>query len=95
MIKHFSVLYVGHIELENVGQDGTPADMRRYPNERLIEAFRMAGDVAKVMDRLDYYALWMAEHHFQHEGYESIPNLHLIGDLFGDPDPATEVRLWV
>ena len=37
MIKHFSVLYVGQIELENVGRDGTPADTRLYPNERLIE----------------------------------------------------------
>jgi len=79
MIKHFSVLYVGHIELENVGIDGTPADTRRYPNERVIEAFRMATDVAKEMDRHDFYALWMAEHHFQHEGYECIPNLILLG----------------
>jgi alkanesulfonate monooxygenase SsuD/methylene tetrahydromethanopterin reductase-like flavin-dependent oxidoreductase (luciferase family) len=79
MIKHFSVLYVGHIEIENVGKEGTPADARRYPNERVIEAFRMAGDVAKVLDQLDYYALWMAEHHFQHEGYECIPNLILLG----------------
>ena len=79
MIKHFSVLYVGHIELENVGIDGTPADTRRYPNERVIEAFRMAADVAKVMDQHDFYALWMAEHHFQHEGYECIPNLILLG----------------
>jgi alkanesulfonate monooxygenase SsuD/methylene tetrahydromethanopterin reductase-like flavin-dependent oxidoreductase (luciferase family) len=79
MIKHFSVLYVGHIELENVGNDGIPADARRYPNERVIEAFRMATDVAKVMDRYDFYALWMAEHHFQHEGYECIPNLILLG----------------
>jgi alkanesulfonate monooxygenase SsuD/methylene tetrahydromethanopterin reductase-like flavin-dependent oxidoreductase (luciferase family) len=78
MIKHFSVLYVGHIEMENIGKDGTPADARRYPNERLIEAFRMATDVAKEMDRLDFYALWMAEHHFQREGYECIPNLILL-----------------
>ena len=33
MITKFSALYVGHIELENVGKDGTPADQRRYPNE--------------------------------------------------------------
>ena len=78
MIRHFSVLYVGHIEMENIGKDGTPADARRYPNERLIEAYRMATDVAKVMDRLDFYALWMAEHHFQREGYECIPNLILL-----------------
>ena len=27
------------------------------------------------MDDLGYDALWFAEHHFQHEGYECIPNL--------------------
>ena len=31
MIKHFSILYVGQIELENVGRDGTPADARLLP----------------------------------------------------------------
>src|ERR671915_642592 len=87
MIRHFSVLYVGHIEIENVGKEGTPADARRYPNERVIEAFRMAGDVAQVMDRLDYYALWMAEHHFQHEGYEFFPILTLLG-----PSRATQTQ---
>ena len=66
MIKHFSVLYVGQIELENVGRDGTPADARRYPNERLIESFGMAEEVAVLMDELGFYALWTAEHHFQH-----------------------------
>ncbi|MBI3328485.1 MAG: LLM class flavin-dependent oxidoreductase, partial [Nitrospinae bacterium] len=78
MIKYFSTLYVGHIEMENIGVDGTPADARRYPNERVIESFRMATDLAKLMDRLDFYALWMAEHHFQREGYECIPNLILL-----------------
>ena len=31
------------------------------------------------MDELGYYALWTAEHHFQHEGYEVFPNLILLG----------------
>ena len=31
------------------------------------------------MDELGYYALWMAEHHFQREGYECIPNIILLG----------------
>ena len=30
MIKRFSTLYIGHIELENCGHAGTPADDRRY-----------------------------------------------------------------
>ena len=79
MIKHFSALYVGNIDLENVGSQGTPADQRRYPNERLIESLSTATEVAKLMDDLDFYAMWMAEHHFQIEGYECIPNLILLG----------------
>ena len=78
MITKFSVLYVGQIELDDVGIDGTPADARRYPNERLAEAFFTARDVAQLMDDLGYYCLWTAEHHFQHEGYEVFPNLILL-----------------
>ena len=66
MITKFSVLYVGQIELENVGLQGTPANDRRYGNERLAEAFHTAKDVAQHMDELGYYCLWTAEHHFQH-----------------------------
>jgi alkanesulfonate monooxygenase SsuD/methylene tetrahydromethanopterin reductase-like flavin-dependent oxidoreductase (luciferase family) len=78
MITKFSALYVGQIELENVGRDGTPADARWYPNERLAEAFQMAREVAQLMDELGYYCLWTAEHHFQREGYEVFPNLVLL-----------------
>jgi alkanesulfonate monooxygenase SsuD/methylene tetrahydromethanopterin reductase-like flavin-dependent oxidoreductase (luciferase family) len=79
MITKFSVLYVGQIELDNIGRDGTPADLRRYPNERLAEAFWTARDVAQVMDDLGYECLWTAEHHFQREGYEVFPNLIQLG----------------
>ncbi len=79
MIDKFSVLYVGNIDLENVGGDGTPADDRRYPSERLTESLDTAVQAAELMDELGFYALWMAEHHFQHEGYECIPNIILLG----------------
>jgi hypothetical protein len=52
MITKFSVLYVGQIELDRVGRDGTPAGQRRYPNERLVEAFHTARDIAQHMDEL-------------------------------------------
>jgi alkanesulfonate monooxygenase SsuD/methylene tetrahydromethanopterin reductase-like flavin-dependent oxidoreductase (luciferase family) len=78
MISKFSVLYVGQIELDNIGRDGTPADARRYPNERLTEAFWTARVIAQTMDELGYDCLWMAEHHFQREGYEVFPNLILL-----------------
>jgi len=79
MIKRFSVLYVGQIDLENPGLDGTPADQRRYPNEKLVEAYGNAVALAKRMDELGYYCMWTAEHHFQREGYECFPNLILLG----------------
>src|ERR1700681_2041571 len=75
IIKRFHGLYVGQIDLDNIGLNGTPANDRRYSSERLAEAFETSKQVAQVMDELGYDAFWAAEHHFQHEGYECIPNL--------------------
>jgi alkanesulfonate monooxygenase SsuD/methylene tetrahydromethanopterin reductase-like flavin-dependent oxidoreductase (luciferase family) len=78
MIKRFSTLYVGHIELEECGLAGRVADERRYPNTRLAEAFDTAVELARAVDGLGYETLWLAEHHFQHEGYECIPNIPML-----------------
>ena len=78
MITKFSVLYVGHIQLEDIGRDGKPSDERRYPNERLVEAYGTAKELAQLMDELGFHCLWTAEHHFQREGYEVFPNLILL-----------------
>ena len=78
MIKRFHALYVGQVELDNIGRDGTPANDRRYSNERLSEVFETSRTVARVMDELGYYCLWAAEHHFQREGYECIPNVLMM-----------------
>src|SRR5260370_29233516 len=79
MINKFHVLYVGQIELDNIGLEGTPAHDRRYASERLSEAFATARDIAQEMDTLGFHALWTAEHHFQREGYECLPNLVQLG----------------
>jgi alkanesulfonate monooxygenase SsuD/methylene tetrahydromethanopterin reductase-like flavin-dependent oxidoreductase (luciferase family) len=79
MIKRFHVLYVGQIELDNIGRSGTPANDRRYSDEQLREAFFTARDIARLMDELGYDVLWTAEHHFQREGYEVFPNLIQLG----------------
>ena len=79
MIKTFSALYAGHVlEGDGIGFDGTPHDDRWYPNNRLTQAFDIARDVAQLLEELDYDVLWMAEHHFQREGYECIPNLMIL-----------------
>jgi alkanesulfonate monooxygenase SsuD/methylene tetrahydromethanopterin reductase-like flavin-dependent oxidoreductase (luciferase family) len=78
MITRFSTLYVGHIELERCGLAGVPADDRRYSNERLVETFDTATALARAADTLGYETLWLAEHHFQHEGYECIPSIPML-----------------
>ena len=79
MIKSFSALYAGHVlEGEAIGFSGTPHDDRWYSNERLIKVFDIAKESAIFMDELGYDVLWMAEHHFQREGYECIPNLLIL-----------------
>jgi len=79
VISKFHVLYVGQIELDNIGLTGTPANERRYSDERLREAYFTARDVARTMDELGFDVLWTAEHHFQREGYEVFPNLIQLG----------------
>jgi alkanesulfonate monooxygenase SsuD/methylene tetrahydromethanopterin reductase-like flavin-dependent oxidoreductase (luciferase family) len=79
VINKFHVLYVGQIELDKIGVNGTPANERRYSDERLREAFFTARDIAQTMDELGYDVLWTAEHHFQREGYEVFPNLIQLG----------------
>lgn len=79
MIKYFSTLYAGHIlEGEGIGFDGKPANERCYSNAEFAQVFDIARRVAQCMEELDYDILWMAEHHFQREGYECIPNLLML-----------------
>ena len=75
MITKFDSLFAGHIDMENAGYAGTPVNDRRFPNEALAGVFDKAQAMAQLMDRVGYNAFWMAEHHFQHEGYECIPNV--------------------
>jgi alkanesulfonate monooxygenase SsuD/methylene tetrahydromethanopterin reductase-like flavin-dependent oxidoreductase (luciferase family) len=77
MITKFGTVYAGHVDLGDMGQDATPANERRYSNERLATVFEKTDAIATCMDDAGYHALWLAEHHFQHEGYEVIPNLLL------------------
>ena len=78
MIKRFGSLFAGHIDLGDMGQDATPPNERRYSNAELVTVFDKAEALAVAMDELGYDSFWMAEHHFQHEGYECIPNLPLF-----------------
>src|SRR2546426_12785157 len=78
MITKFDSLFAGHIDMDNVGYGGTAVNDRRFPNEHLVTVFDKAQAMAQLMDRLGYSTFWMAEHHFQYEGYECIPNVLML-----------------
>ena len=78
MIRGFSASYAGHVVDDHLGFQGTPANDRWYTNDKLAEVFDWAVDLAQLLDTLGYDEFWMAEHHFQPEGYECIPNLLML-----------------
>lgn len=74
MINKFTTVYAGHIDMPDRGKESTPANERRFSDEELRGVFGKLERVTQTMDKLGYHSMWMAEHHFQHEGYEVIPN---------------------
>ena len=78
MITEFGSLYAGHLDMDDVGYAGLPVNERSFSDDELAEVFPQTEAIAKLMDRLGYDSLWGAEHHFQPEGYECLPNLLLL-----------------
>jgi alkanesulfonate monooxygenase SsuD/methylene tetrahydromethanopterin reductase-like flavin-dependent oxidoreductase (luciferase family) len=78
MITKIDSLYAGHVDMDDVGYGGTAVNERRFPNEDLATAFDKAQAIAQLMDRTGYDTFWVAEHHFQPEGYECIPNILML-----------------
>ena len=84
MITKFDSSYVVSVDLEDAGYLGKPINDRWYSNVELADVMHKTVAYAKQMDRLGYDTFRMAEHHFQPEGTECIPNLlmmatHLCG----------------
>ena len=78
MIRKFVTVYPGHVDLPDMGQNATPANERRFSNDHLASVFEKTEAVAKQLDRFGWDTLWLAEHHFQHEGYEVLPNILMM-----------------
>jgi alkanesulfonate monooxygenase SsuD/methylene tetrahydromethanopterin reductase-like flavin-dependent oxidoreductase (luciferase family) len=78
MITKFDSLYAGHVDMTDVGYAGTAVNDRKFSNEHLMTAYSKAEAIAKTLDVNGFDTMWMAEHHFQPEGYECIPNLIML-----------------
>ena len=78
MITKVGSLFAGNVDLDDIGLKGTPANDRWLSDEQLASVFDKCQAIATTMDRLGYSTFWSAEHHFQREGYECIPNLLML-----------------
>ena len=78
MITKFGSLFAGHVDLYNLGLDGTPVNERWLSDGHLATVFDKTEAIVLKMEEMGYDTFWSAEHHFQREGYECIPNLLLL-----------------
>ena len=66
------------VDMPDAGLDGTPPQDRRYGQADYLRVYADLEAYAKAAERLGYQSFWLAEHHFQHEGYEVVPNAILM-----------------
>ena len=68
------VFFFGGVEIDDAGA-GPPAPMsRRYEQKDFWHAQERLLDMGVRAEELGYDSYWLTEHHFQHEGYEVVPN---------------------
>ena len=78
MIESYGTLYAGHVDFEEVGFDAPALNDRWMTEDKLNSVYDKAESIAKVLDDNRFDIFWMAEHHFQREGYECLPNIMML-----------------
>ncbi len=78
MLTRFGTLYVGQVDHHRIGFDTPAVNDRWYDDDHLASPLHTAERLAAEMDHWGYDTLWLAEHHFQREGYECFPNIMLL-----------------
>ena len=79
MIRRFGTLYAGNVDFRDFGFEATPVNERSMSDDELAVPLFDTIELAQKLEGFGYDTLWLAEHHFQREGYECLPNLFLLG----------------
>jgi len=78
MALQLGVFFFCGVDMRDAGASGTPPQDRRYGQADFLKVYADLEAYAQAADRLGYQSLWLAEHHFQYEGYEVVPNAVLM-----------------
>lgn len=78
------VFLFGGVEMNDAGA-GLPAPTdRRYTSAEVWAATERILDMGVLSDQLGFDSFWLTEHHFQHEGYEVVPNGLMTGAVLAE-----------
>ena len=87
------VFLFGGVEMDDAsGRPPAPTD-RRYDHKETWRATERIIDAGVVCDRLGYDSFWLTEHHFQHEGYEVVPNGILVGTILAERTESIRIGM--
>ena len=72
------VFLFGNVDMPDAGYGGTEPQDRRSSQADWVQQYDDCFAYAQAAEALDYDTVWFTEHHFQHEGYEVVPNTLLL-----------------
>ncbi|HZO25272.1 MAG TPA: LLM class flavin-dependent oxidoreductase [Chloroflexota bacterium] len=75
------VFLFGNVDMPDAGYGGTEPQDRRYGQADFVKQYDDCFAYASAAETLGYDAVWLTEHHFQHEGYEVVPNTLLLSAM--------------
>jgi alkanesulfonate monooxygenase SsuD/methylene tetrahydromethanopterin reductase-like flavin-dependent oxidoreductase (luciferase family) len=71
------VFFFGNVDMPDAGVGGPDPQDRRYGQADYVKQYDDLFAYAKAAEEVGFDSMWLAEHHFQHEGYEVTPNILL------------------
>jgi alkanesulfonate monooxygenase SsuD/methylene tetrahydromethanopterin reductase-like flavin-dependent oxidoreductase (luciferase family) len=74
----FGAFFFGTVDMPDAGTDGPSSHKRRYGQADYLRVYRDLTVYAQRAEELGFDSMWTAEHHFQHHGFEVVPNVILL-----------------
>ena len=74
---HLGVFFFGNVDMPDAGHHGPDPQDRRYYQADYVKQYDDLFAYAAAAETAGFDSMWLAEHHFQHEGYEVTPNIIL------------------
>src|SRR5262249_4873793 len=72
------VFFFCGVDMPDAGHGGTPPPDRPPRHPGVLQGYEDLEAYARAADSLGYDSFWLAEHHFQFEGYEVVANTILL-----------------